>query len=349
MDKFVSIIVPVRNERANIEECIISLLNQDYPKEKYEIIIVNGHSRDGTLEVLSKLPVKVIEDGGRGASEARNRGVAYARGEIVAFTDGDCVAQPDWIKNLAGSFDGPDVGGVGGALRTGNLGTLLSLCENLNTCATYKGFITANMAYRVDVINKAGGFDPNIKCGEDWDLWWRVLDWGYKVRFESSAVVVHFPPENRGWLPYYRKEFWYARMDVKVFVKRVRLILANKCQDRRFKVRARPTFFFARQAIIHASTVSLILASLLISQLLYLGLGLLALWTVYRTLLVTSFFPQENHGRRKLALMVFAGYISMKAIVRGFGTLVGLVELVRRLPLLIRNAMQRKGRRYSNL
>lgn len=328
IEKFVSIVVPVRNEEDGIQECITSLMNQDYPKDRYEIIVVDGHSRDSTLKLLSKFPIKVIEDDGRGVSDARNKGTEQAKGDIIAFTDGDCTATPGWIRSLSEKFDDPNVAGVGGGLRAKKLGSLLTRCEGLNTQATYRGFLGANIAYRRSVLNEVGGFDPNIRCGEDSDLYLRVIDRGCEVPFEGSAVVIHAPPDNGSWLSYFRKEFWYARMDARVFFpNRIFLILRDAFhQEHPLRARAKPTWHIMRQTVIHLSIASLLLASILSPYILYAGLAMLTIWTAHRTLVVLPILSGEGLGGKLLIILAFTSYISLKAVVRGFGTLVGGVE-----------------------
>jgi len=100
---FLSFIVPVYNAEAYIEECLQSLLDQDLPKEDYEIICVNDGSRDGSLAVLQKFArespnIVVIDKENGGAATARNAGLAAAGGEYIWFVDSD-----DFIrKNILG-------------------------------------------------------------------------------------------------------------------------------------------------------------------------------------------------------------------------------------------------------
>lgn len=100
---FLSFIVPVYNAEAYIEECLQSLLDQDLPKEDYEIICVNDGSRDGSLAVLQKFAreypnIIVIDKENGGVATARNAGLAAAGGEYVWFVDSD-----DFIrKNILG-------------------------------------------------------------------------------------------------------------------------------------------------------------------------------------------------------------------------------------------------------
>lgn len=97
----VSVIVPVYNGGAYIEESVKSLLKQSY--ENTEIIIINDGSNDNTMEILEKIrlehpSVVVINQENKGVSEARNSGIAASCGEFIMFMDSDDNVSRDWIK-----------------------------------------------------------------------------------------------------------------------------------------------------------------------------------------------------------------------------------------------------------
>lgn len=126
---FLSFIVPVYNAEAYIEECLQSLLDQDLPKEDYEIICVNDGSRDGSLEVLQKFAreypnILVIDKENGGVATARNSGLAAAGGEYVWFVDSD-----DFIrKNILGRLYT--------ASRSGDYDRLVIGCYFFEDCLT---------------------------------------------------------------------------------------------------------------------------------------------------------------------------------------------------------------------
>ncbi len=100
---FVSIVVPAYNEGENIGETIESLLDLDYPKEKYEIIVVDDGSTDNTYEVAKRYEggnVRVIRKENGGKSSALNVGIRNARGEIIACMDADSIATRDALRTL---------------------------------------------------------------------------------------------------------------------------------------------------------------------------------------------------------------------------------------------------------
>ncbi len=115
---FVSIIVPVYNGALYIENCIGSLLGLNYPKEKYEVIIVDNNSTDNTADIIKKFAViYALEDHTQTSYAARNKGIQTARGSIMAFTDADCIADEYWILNGVKPFENRLVGGVGGKVK----------------------------------------------------------------------------------------------------------------------------------------------------------------------------------------------------------------------------------------
>lgn len=111
---FVSVIVCTYNGEKYIKDCLDALIKQDYPKDKYEIIVVDDGSTDRTNEIVSKYLVKVIKhEKNLGICSARNTGLRNANGTVVAYTDDDCIAKKGWLKNLV-KFYGDDVIAVGG-------------------------------------------------------------------------------------------------------------------------------------------------------------------------------------------------------------------------------------------
>lgn len=108
---FVSVIIAARNEENNIEECLKSLANQSYPTSHFEIIMVDDHSEDMTVEIINRfkaetgLPIVLLNnDGDYGKKAAIKKGILASLGEHLLFTDADCSVSPDWIISITECF-----------------------------------------------------------------------------------------------------------------------------------------------------------------------------------------------------------------------------------------------------
>lgn len=98
-----SFIVPVYNLEDYIEECIMSLLNQDLSHSEYEILCINDSSTDSSLEILKRLAkehtnIIIINQENQGVSAARNNGIKNAKGEYIWFVDGDDLIARNCLK-----------------------------------------------------------------------------------------------------------------------------------------------------------------------------------------------------------------------------------------------------------
>jgi len=99
-----SVVIAARNEEQNIEKVVISLLNQDYPTQYFEIIVVDDHSNDATISSIPISPLVkrvCLPDAVFGKKAALRAGVAIAKFPYVAFIDADCTAPDTWLKTLA--------------------------------------------------------------------------------------------------------------------------------------------------------------------------------------------------------------------------------------------------------
>ena len=100
----ISVVVPAYNEEENITACLGSLNHQTLPRTEYEIIVVDGNSKDRTRELAAPLADLVVIQTSAKVGGARNDGALKARGEILATTDADCVLPPDWLERIRDDF-----------------------------------------------------------------------------------------------------------------------------------------------------------------------------------------------------------------------------------------------------
>jgi len=229
----VSIVVPTYNRKEDLEQCLNSIFKQNFDRNKYELIVIDDGSSDGTRDLIKKLrskfPIKYFYQKNQGPAAARNLGIKKAKGEIMAFIDSDCVADKDWLVNLVKGFNAErKIAGVGGQIRVLNPQSLIEkyadiflfnhqeCIENAKEEPPHMG--TLNCAYKVGILKKIGLFDtsPSLIYGEDLDLCWRLYFSGYKLGYSSKAIVFHQPETLVQQL---RKNFIYGSVKCKILKK----------------------------------------------------------------------------------------------------------------------------------
>lgn len=204
----VSIVIPVYNGMRTIRHCLDAILQVDYPQSRYEVIVVDNNSRDGTPEVVKQYPVTLTyETKLQGPHAATNAGLRLVKGEIVVFTDSDCVPQKTWLSRMVAPFADPEVVAVGGQIEPYEPKTRVERflgyeIRPFNNCVEMapgfpKSVLTGNAAYRTAAVMEVGMFNPNLYTGSEVDLAWRV-QWktGKRVVSAPDAVVYHMFTAN---------------------------------------------------------------------------------------------------------------------------------------------------------
>lgn len=215
---FVSIVMTVLNVENTISECLQSLLNLDYAKDKYEIVIVDGKSRDGTRAIITEMAMKYShpkirlfeKPGSIGAG--RNEGLKHAQGEFIAITDGDMEVEHSWLSELIKAFD-EGIVGVGGPNNNADDSPLTKCISSLdiqgpsNDVVPFIGenkysesytsntdvytTVCRNTCYRKTALEEVGGFDEELIGAEDPELNMKLLKKGDLLRYTPKAVVYH--------------------------------------------------------------------------------------------------------------------------------------------------------------
>jgi len=212
-----SIIIAVRNEKRLIERCLVSVFKQDI-KDKYELIIVDGMSNDGTFEKLEELKekydFKLLRNKKINAAAGRNIGVKNSKGEFIAFVDGDAIPKKNWLSNIKLTFEKhEEVVGVGGpdllppdsTYKEQSIGRIMtsplarggrlnpSTQHSLMEEEKYVGHIpTCNLSLRREVFDKVGFFDEGFVKGQDLELNYRIVKAGFKLLYSPNIKVLHY-------------------------------------------------------------------------------------------------------------------------------------------------------------
>jgi len=206
-DRFVSVIVAARNEEKTIRACVDSILEQDYPKDRYEIIVVDDGSSDGTAAIVSALmdampSVKLITMNGEpGGNKPRavSAGIEASSGDMILLTDADCIAGPGWIRSMASRLSAEFVFVAGPVVEapSANLLQQLSRLEFLGLIGVSAGLIAmrspifcngANIAYTKSAFRQIGGYGDADHFSDDEALMQRM-----HVRIPGSVTFCPDP------------------------------------------------------------------------------------------------------------------------------------------------------------
>jgi len=191
----ISVVIPTFNEEENIAQCLVSLSHQTVPRSEYEIIVVDGGSKDATCEIAKKYADNVFTQTSRKVGGARNDGVKAAKGDVIATTDADCILPPHWIKQISEDFKNPAIAQVYGPVYPieegfGNLVSLF-LANSFSRIGYYsKTFyytLGCNTAFRKDAFEAAGMYRC-IDAGDDLEIARRMKKKG-RVLFNSRMRI----------------------------------------------------------------------------------------------------------------------------------------------------------------
>ena len=215
---FVSVVLPCYNNLATVGDCLTGLLKQSYPRERFEIIVADNGSRDGSCDLIrhSFPGVNLVYATQKGSAYARNAGVAQASGSLILSTDADCVADPGWIEALVDAMRSAPQGtaAVGGAILPHTARTLVERYKRAWVSqppadGDIRYTATPNAIYSADILRTVGGFDGTAGH-DDSDLGIRLRKAGYQVSFTDAARVYHRNPVRLGELYRHRQKYGQA-------------------------------------------------------------------------------------------------------------------------------------------
>ncbi len=235
---FVSVIMPIRNEACYIERSLGSVLDQDYPHDRMEVLVVDGMSDDGTRKVVqyicertSQLCVTLLDNPSRIVPPALNIGLRHARGEIIVRVDGHCEIEPDYVRRCVAALHetGADnVGGLQQAIGTTPVADAIALATSSPFGVGGARFHYATQpawvdtvylgAYRREIFDRIGGFDEELVRNQDDELNFRLTQAGGKIWLDPSIRSVYY--SRAGLRKLWRQYFQYGFYKVRVMQKR---------------------------------------------------------------------------------------------------------------------------------
>ena len=231
----ISIIITTFNNQQTIDECLKSIFKLDYPKNLLEVILIDGASKDKTVEIAEKHPIKIISKP-LNAPAAYNLALKHVKSKIVGFIDSDAKVDPNWLKILITDIEDPEVAGISGSIETWNKENKWARCIGYDLKNRYnrikKSVIrvaTMNLLLKKDIIEDIGGFDENLSSQYDTDLGFRITNKGYKILLNSRAKCHHFNRSDLG--SYFKQQLQYGKNTLRLYFKHNKLIKGDEITD----------------------------------------------------------------------------------------------------------------------
>lgn len=220
----VSVIIPTFNRANMLAITLDSFIKQNYPKDCYEIIVVNNNSTDNTQDIIDEYENKYpglitgLFESRQGVHYARNSAALVAQGDLLYYTDDDMIAYPDLISNLVKVFiDNRDVASASGKIipkweveppiwvKENLMNGWLSLNDlGDDTIITEEdiGVYSCHQMIRKNIFLDVGGFNPENTAGEwlgdgETGLNIKIKNLGYKFAYVGNSVIEHMIPPSR--------------------------------------------------------------------------------------------------------------------------------------------------------
>ncbi len=199
----ISVIIPVYNETERLRTCLSALAEQTYPRDRFEVIVVDNGSRESPQAIVDRYPfARLAVELTPGSYAARNYGLKLATGEILAFTDSDCIPSPDWLSAGVAAIEA--IGKM--AVIGGRINVFAADVNQPNAVELYdiaiafdqelsirkSGYaVTANLLAPRAAFDRVGPFNQQLLSGGDGEWCHRAADAGIPTVYCHEAVIDH--------------------------------------------------------------------------------------------------------------------------------------------------------------
>lgn len=214
----VSVVIPAYNAEKTLGSCLEAFARQTYPRDLFQVIVVDDGSTDRTSDVARRFPVRYLQQKNQGPATARNHGAAAGDGDILLFTDSDCVPTDNWIEEMVAPFQAKGIMAVKGAYRSSQREIIARFAQIefeerfdlLEKAGKTDMVDTYSAGYRYHIFRELGGFDIRfpVANNEDTELSYRLAAKGLQMVFNPRAIVYHLGHPNSvvryARLKYYR-------------------------------------------------------------------------------------------------------------------------------------------------
>lgn len=324
----VSIIVPCRNEADFINRCLDSLLAQDYPKNKIEVLVIDGASTDSTREIVESHTqkdsrIKLLDNPQKFTPISMNIGIKNARGGLITKSDAHTIYPADYISKCVRyleEYKTDAVGGITHNVPAKNSLAAKAIVEVLSSPlggggAFRRGGEKPELAdtafgicYRKEVFDKVGLFNEKLISSQDIDLNLRLIQAGGKILLAPDIVLTYYP-KQKTLTSFWRRNIWGG----------IWVILPLKYNSPVFKPRHLVPLIFVGTILLS------LIGAWFFTPLIWVTVGVLALY-----LAAIIYFSLRIVAREKDLLLfpflIFA--FATRHFGYGFGSLIGVIKLL---------------------
>jgi len=322
----VSIILPIRNEVKYLRRSLESILNQKLLPEKFEILIADGISTDGTRDIIADFvqnfdEIFLIDNPEKIVSTGFNRALSISKGDIIIRVDGHTEISSDYLENCLNLIKNIDADCVGGKLDHFSIGIIGTAINYAQTSKFGVGGVVfregaqdgryvdtlAFGAYKREIFSTIGGYDEELIRNQDDEFNFRLIQNGGKIWFDPIIKSTYYP--RTSLIKLFKQYYYYGLYKIRVMQKRKR--------------------FASIRHVVPLAFVSSILLSLLLFQYfkiqipLYTILGSYLLFNIGATLIQLFNNPSNFLS---LLLLPFV-YITMH-FAYGVGSLLGIFYFI---------------------
>ena len=207
---FVSLVLPIYNEERHIAACLNSVLEQDYPKEQMEILLIDGNSNDGTLSILEEFceqdaRFKIINNPKKIVPCGLNKGIKASRGDVIVRMDCHCVYPYNYVSVLGRKLFELDAANVGAVLNTLPANDS-DECRAIAICSSHPLGVGLSFfrigetrtiivdtvpfgCFRREIFDQVGYYDEEMERNEDEEMNGRIAKAGGKIYLIPGVIV----------------------------------------------------------------------------------------------------------------------------------------------------------------
>jgi glycosyltransferase involved in cell wall biosynthesis len=213
-----SIIIPAKNEEANIGRCLDSIMNVGWDHSQFEVIVVDNGSSDRTVAIAKEKGALLFIKPELTISALRNFGVTQAKGDVLVFLDADCTVTGDWLQSASRYLSRDDIVCFGSPPTVPEDATWVQTAwyrirRGKDHCGEVDWLESMNMFVRRETFLAVAGFNEELVTCEDYDLSLRIKPFG-KIVADQRIVAVHHG-EAATVEHFFRKEYWRGTSNLK--------------------------------------------------------------------------------------------------------------------------------------